>query len=72
MVFIDFFGGGPLCLLDLHACFLPQIRGIISYDLIKYTLWSSLSLSFFWNPNKMNILRSEAIVYFPKPFLMGS
>ena len=50
MVFIDF-KGGPLYLLDLNACFPPQIREVLSYDLFKYTFWSSVPLSALWNPN---------------------
>ena len=70
MVLIDF--GGPLYLLDLNAYFLPQIREVLSYNLFKYTVWSPLSLSLFWNPNKMHILPFQAIIYFSKPFLVGS
>ena len=53
-VFIDFGGGdlnASLYLLDLNACFSPQIREVLSYDLSKYTFWSSVSVGALWNPN---------------------
>ena len=35
-IFIDF-EGGSLCLLGLDACFLPQIREVLHYNLLQYT-----------------------------------
>ena len=36
--------GSSLCLLDFNACFLLQIREVLSYDLFKYTFSPFLSL----------------------------
>ena len=72
MVFIDFWVG-PLYLLDLNACFLPQIWEVLSYALFKYTLWSSLSVSQPILESQLDVYSSlQAIIYFLKPFLVGS
>ena len=34
-----FLGGESLYILDLNACFPPQIKEVLSYDLFKYTFW---------------------------------
>ena len=52
--------GSSLCLLDFNACFLPQIREVLSYDLFKYTFIPFLSL-FFWNSYDMDIVPFDCI-----------
>ena len=42
--FYWFWGGGSLCRLDFDACFLPQIREVLHYNLLQYT-FCPLSLS---------------------------
>ena len=53
MVFIDLVGGEASSLLDLNACFPPQVREVLSYDLFKYIFWSSAPFGALWNPNYM-------------------
>ena len=43
-VFVDLGEGLPY-LLNMNACFLPQIKEFLSYNFFKYIFWSSLYLS---------------------------
>ena len=60
--FIDF-EGGPLYLLDMNACFFPQIREVINYNLLKYAFWAPLSLG---DPNVSDIISFYGITDFLK------
>ena len=59
--------GEALYLLDLNACFPFPVREVLSYDLFKYTFWSSVPFGALGNPRRLNVdfFPSEAVIYFP-------
>ena len=67
--FVDF-DGNSLCLLDLHVCFLPQIREIFSYYFLKLTFCPLFSLLFFWDSYITNVTMFDGVIEFPKSILM--